>query len=133
MASVRKETVVDIAAEKAWDAVRDVGEVHRRVAPGFVKECRMEGEARVITFGNGMVATELIVDVDDKARRLVWSARSERLKHHNASMQVLEEGPGRCRLVWIADVLPHQAGKVVGAMMEESSAIMKRTLETAGK
>lgn len=89
-----------------WDALRDVGEVHRRVAPGFVKDCRMEGEARMVTFGNGFVAREVIVDVDDKARRLA----------------------GRCRLVWVADLLPHAAASVVGGMLEEGAAVMSKTL-----
>jgi len=110
--------------------MRDVANVHKRVVPGFVTDCRIEGEARIVTFSNGMVAKELIVDVDDKAMRLVWSARSERLEHHNASVQVFEDGPGRCRVVWIADVLPHEAAKVVGAMMEQAMPIMKRTLES---
>lgn len=72
MASIRKETVVEVPAGKAWDALRDVGEVGRRLAPGFVRECRMEGEARLITFGNGLQARELIVDVDEAARRLAY-------------------------------------------------------------
>ena len=129
MASIRKEIVVNVPAETAWDAVRDVGEVHRRVAPGFVKECRMDDGARIVTFGNGLVARELIVDVDDQARRLAYAARSERLAHHNASFQVFAEGPARCSVVWLADVLPHEAAKIVGAMMEEGTAVMKRTLE----
>ena len=131
MTTVSKQTSVGAPANLVWDALRDVGEVHRRVVPGFVTDCRMEGEARIVTFFNGMVAKELIVDVDDKAMRLVWSARSERLTHHNASVQVFEDGPGRCRVVWIADVLPHEAAKAVGAMMEKAMPIMKKTLEAA--
>ena len=42
------------SAAEVWAALRDVGEVHRRVAPGFVKDCRMDGEARVVTFGHGL-------------------------------------------------------------------------------
>jgi polyketide cyclase/dehydrase/lipid transport protein len=134
MASIRTEVSIATSAKSVWDAMRDVANVHKRVVPGFVTDCRMEGEARVVTFFNGMVAKELIVDVDDKAMRLVWSARSERLQHHNASVQVIDEGKGqdgsgRCRVVWIADVLPHEAAKVVGAMMEKAMPIMKKTLE----
>jgi hypothetical protein len=130
MASIRKETLVDVPAGKAWEAIRNVGEAHK-LAPGFIKECRMDGNARLITFGNGLVARELIVDVDDHARRLSYSARSERLEHHNASFEVFHAGNRCCRIVWIADVLPDEAAKLVGAMMEESSAIMKKTLEAA--
>jgi len=130
MASTLKQTIINSTPARIWDAMRDVANVHKRVVPDFLTDCRMEGEARIVTFFNGMVAKELIVDVDDKAMRLVWSARSERLEHHNASIQVFEDGPGRCRVVWIADVLPHEAAKMVGAMMEKAMPIMKKTLES---
>ena len=129
MANVHKEIMVAAPAAGVWKSLRDVGNVHKRVAPGFLTDCRMEGEARIVTFFNGMVAKELIVAVDDKAMRLVWSARTEGLQHHNASVQVFEDGAGRCRVVWIADVLPHEAGKMVGAMIEKAMPIMKKTLE----
>src|SRR4051812_13062745 len=107
MPSIRKEILVDARPEKVWDALRDVGAVHERVAPGFVVATRLEEGARVVTFGNGMVARELIVDVDDEARRLVWSVVGGRLTHHNASVQVYPDGNGGSRLVWIADLLPN--------------------------
>lgn len=128
MASIRKEFSVAAPAARVWDVFRDVGEVHRRLAPGFVTDCRLEGEARIVTFANGLVARELIVDVDDGARRLAYSASSERLQHHHASFQVLDDGPGRCRIVWIADVLPHAAAAAVGAMMDAGVAAMSKTL-----
>jgi carbon monoxide dehydrogenase subunit G len=130
MASIRKEFFIGAPADDVWDAIRDVGAVHTRLAPGFVTECRMEGEARVITFANGLVARELIVDVDDNARRLAYSARTERLVHHNASAQVFDEGNARCRVVWIADVLPLNAAILVSAMMDEGVAAMRKTLES---
>ena len=130
MANVYKSLKVSASVQSVWDAMRDVANVHKRVVPGFLTDCGMEGEARIVTFFNGMVAKELIVDVDDKAMRLVWSARSEGLQHHNASIQVFEDGPGRCRVVWIADVLPHEAAKMVGGMMEKAMPIMKKTLES---
>jgi carbon monoxide dehydrogenase subunit G len=131
MASIHQEITVAARAAHVWESLRDVANVHKRVVPGFLTDCRMEGEARVVTFFNGMVAKELIVDLDNKAMRLAWSARSERLEHHNASVQVFEDGPGRCRVVWIADVLPHEAAKAVGAMMEKAMPIMKKTLEAS--
>src|SRR5207249_11229740 len=98
MASIRKEILLESSAENVWAAVRDVGALHHRLVPGFVVDTRLEEGARVVTFGNGMVVRELIVDVDDDARRLAWSARGGRLTHHNASVQVLADGARRCRL-----------------------------------
>src|SRR6185503_8225314 len=98
MAAVLKEVLIRSPVARVWDAMRDVANVHKRVAPGFLTDCKMDGPDRIVTFFNGMVAKELIVDIDDKAMRLVWSAKSERLEHHNASIQVFEDGPGRCRV-----------------------------------
>lgn len=130
MAHIRKELLVEAPAAAVWEAFRDVGAVHTRLAPGFVIGCRLEedAQARVVTFANGFVATELIVDVDDAARRLAYSA-SERLAHHSASFQLHEEGADRTRIVWLADVLPHGAAQTVAAMMEEGCKAMRRALE----
>jgi hypothetical protein len=129
MASIRKELELAASAAQVWAAFKDLGAVHTRLARGFVTDCRMDGADRIVTFANGVVARELIVDVDDGTRRLAYSARSDRLAHHNASFQVLEAGSGRCRVVWIADVLPHEAAGPVGAMMEAGVAAMKTTLQ----
>ena len=56
MASIRHEVVIDASAGVVWDAIRDVGAVHERLAPGFVVASRLEDGARVVTFGNGLVA-----------------------------------------------------------------------------
>jgi carbon monoxide dehydrogenase subunit G len=129
MASIRHEILIDRPATAVWDAVRDVGKVHERLAPGFVVDTRLEDGARVVTFGNGLVARELIVDVDDAARRLCWAVvGSPRLTHHNASMQVLADGE-RSRVVWIADLLPDAAAPVISGMIGQGMATMKKTLE----
>ncbi len=131
MASIRKEIVVDNTPERVWDALRDVGKVHERVAPGFVVATQMEEGARVVTFGNGMTARELIVSVDDDTRRVVWAVvGSPRLSHHNASVQVFPEGKG-CRVVWIADLLPNDAAGDIAGMIEAGMRVMKPTLERA--
>jgi hypothetical protein len=91
MASIRIETIVAASPEKVWDALRDVGAVHTRQARGFVTDCRLEEGARIVTFANGFVARELIVDIDDKNRRVAYAVTgSESLSHHSASFQVLK-------------------------------------------
>ncbi|MCC8363784.1 SRPBCC family protein [Lysobacter sp. A6] len=129
MASIRKE--ISIAAEPAdvWDAVRDVGNIHVRLVPGFVTDCRLEGDDRIVTFANGLVVREPIVDIDDDQRRLAWAAVAEQFRHYNASVQVFAEGADRTRLVWIADLLPNELEETVQSMIEQGLAVMKQTLE----
>jgi hypothetical protein len=81
-----------------------------------------------VTFANGMVARELIVDVDDDARRLVWSVVGGRMTHHNASAQVFAQGAAQSRFVWIADLLPHELAPAIAEMIEQGLAAIKETL-----
>ena len=131
MASIRREVVIDAAPETVWDALRDVGAIHERLAPGFVTDVKLEPGARVVTFGNGMVARERIVDLDESARRLVWSASGGRLTHHNASAQVFAEADGKSRFVWIADLLPNEIAPAIAAMIEQGLGAIQKTLEAA--
>jgi hypothetical protein len=126
MASIRKEIPLDARAEDVWAAVRDIGALHTRLVPGFVTDTKLEPGARIVTFANGMIVKELIVDLDDKARRLVWSAVGGRLSHHNASAQVFADGDGRSRLVWTADLLPDDLAGDIRTMMDHGAAAMQK-------
>ena len=129
MASIRKELSLDASAENVWAAVRDFGALHRRLAPGFVVDAKMDGDARIVTFANGNIARERLVTLDDEARRLVYAVVSERVTHYNASVQVLSDGDGRCRLVWMIDFLPDQLAGYIGAQMTDAVRVMKPALE----
>lgn len=99
MATIQREIGIEREQTHVWDAIRDVGAIHRRLVPGFVVDCKLEGDSRVVTFANGMTIRELIVDIDDRTYRHAWSARGEPLTHHNASLQVFSDGPEKCRVV----------------------------------
>ncbi|UVJ42163.1 SRPBCC family protein [Pseudomonas sp. LS1212] len=129
MASIRKEILIEDSPEHVWAAVRDVGAIHLRLVPGFVVDCRLEGDSRIVTFANGMVVRELIVDINDDARRLVWAAVGGWFTHHNASLQVFAEGASDSRLVWIADLLPNDMAGAIEAMIQQGTIAMKHTLE----
>ena len=131
MASIYKDASIAASPEAVWDVVRDVGAVHTRFAPGFVIDVALEDGARMVTFGNGLVAREVFVTVDEANRRLVYSVRSERMDHHNASFQVFPDGSGS-RLVWIADVLPEAAGATVDKMMQAGIEAAKACLDKLG-
>jgi hypothetical protein len=129
MASIHKEIQIRRPREFVWDAVRDVGAIHRRLVPGFVVDCRLEGDSRYLTFANGMTIREIIVDVDEQRFRHAWSARGTPFTHHNASLQVLAESDHSCRLVWIADILPNEIAGSIAGMIEQGLQTMKSTLE----
>lgn len=129
MASVRKEILTGARAERVWDALRDVGALHTRLVPGFVTDTRLEGGARIVTFGNGLIVRETIVTIDEADRRVVWAASGGTLSHHNGSAQVLPGPEGKSRVVWIADFLPDAAAPAIGAMMDEGMRAMQQTLD----
>ncbi len=99
MASVHREIEISVPAAHAWDALRDVGALHTRLVPGFVIDTKLEPGARLVTFANGRVVREWIVDVDDTRRRVAWSVKDEPFQHHNASARVFfgSEGAGQTR------------------------------------
>lgn len=132
MASIRKEITTTATPAQVWDAIRDIGALHTRLVPGFVVDTQLRKDERIVTFGNGMVIREPIIDIDDVSRRLVWSAIGEPLKHYNASVQVFAEGE-QTRVVWIADFLPHEAAGTIGSMMQEGLRVMKATLDQLPK
>ena len=129
MASIHKEIAIEASGEKVWEVVRDIGAVHERFVPGLVTDVRLEEGARIVTFANGMVVRELIVDIDDERRRFAYAAVGETFRHHNASMQVFDDGPGRCRLLWITDLLPDEAVSDVRKIIDQGASIMKQTLD----
>jgi carbon monoxide dehydrogenase subunit G len=134
MASIRKEISIDAPPDDVWAALRDFGALHQRLVPGFVTDAQLEGDdVRVVTFFNGVVAREVLVGVDDEARRLAYSVVEGPLgtTHYNGSAQVLADGDGDrgCRFVWIVDVLPHDVAEIVGELMGQGIDVVKRTLE----
>ena len=128
MASIRREITVEARPDEVWDALRDWGALHERLAPGFVTAVELDGEDRLVTFFNGATVRERLVDSDDDARRLAWSIVDGPYAHHNASAQVLADGPGRARFVWTADLLPHEAGPPTGEMMDRGLEAIAQAL-----
>ena len=131
MASIRIERLIDASADQVWDAIRDVGALHTRLVPGFVIDTRLEDGARIVTFGNGMTAREILVDVDDARRRFAYSVRGETLEHHHATNEVFDDGEGGCRFVWVADLLPDSLAAMFSSMMGHGADVLKATLEAA--
>jgi Polyketide cyclase / dehydrase and lipid transport len=121
--------LIDASPEDVWAAVRDWGALHQRLVPGFVTDTQLDGDDRIVTFFNGTVLRELLVDLDDETRRLVWSIVEGPYTHHNASAQVFSAGMGTSRFVWTADLLPNDLAERTAALMQQGTNVVKQTLE----
>lgn len=125
MASIRQDVLVEAGAEELWAALRDPGKVDR-LFPGVLVGAQLDGDVRVVTFANGLVARERIVDIDDESCRIVYAVVDGQPTHHNASMQVIPEGDGRSRIVWISDFLPSDLMAAIGPLVEQGAAALER-------
>lgn len=131
MASIHNDIPLSASAHDVWDAVRDFGALPQRLVPGFVTACTLDGDARIVTFANGSVAREVLIDCDDARQRLVYAIDSERLKHYSASVQVIAEGDNSCRLVWIIDMLPNELAAYVQGQTREAVVAMHKAFPPA--
>jgi carbon monoxide dehydrogenase subunit G len=133
MASIRKEIRIDAPAGQIWDALQDVGALHTRLVPGFVKDTKLEGNTRVVTFGNGMEAREEIVSVDPARHRVAWAVIGQQFRHYNGAAWVEADPKGGSRFYWSADLLPDEFAPQVDEMMTAGIEVIKRTLEASAK
>jgi len=133
MASIQKEVAIMATDDAVWNAVQDFGAVHLRLVPGFLKDCRLEGDTRTVTFANGVVAREQLVDCNHSARRLVYCVLPyERVAHYNAVLQVLARDQASCTLVWTVDFLPHELAPYIDKQMTAALSVMGETLRSRG-
>ena len=130
MATIRKEITLDARPDDVWDALRDFHAVHERLVPGFVIDSEPDGDdVRVVTFVNGVVAREVLVGIDDTARRLAYCIPElPGSTHHHASAEVIADGDG-CRFVWVTDVLPDELSQMIDPMMDQGAAVLAATME----
>ncbi|MGJ4948535.1 SRPBCC family protein [Bradyrhizobium sp. HKCCYLS20291] len=128
MASIQKDIPIAAPAAAVWDAVRDFGAVHTRVAPGFVIDTKLDGDVRIVSFANGSVVREQLVDCNNERRRLVYAIKNERITQHSASFQIVPDGEERCRVIWTTDVLPHEIAPHIEQQMELGARAMQDTL-----
>ena len=129
MASIQIESTVDVSADTAWQALRQVGQADKLFAP-VLTAAEMAGDTRTVHFRNGPVLHERVLDVDDARRRLAYSVLdSPGLTYHHASMQIVEDGASHCRFVWITDFLPAEAASGLKPLIEAGTNALKTNLE----
>lgn len=135
MATVRVEAAIKLPAQRVWEAVADVGAVHRRMLPGRVLDARIEGDVRILTMPDGSEIRELIIAIDHDNLRLAYAVVDGQklpLTYHHAAFEVLETDAGSSRLVWTTDVLPHAMAGPVRARTERGIIEIMQVIEAAG-
>ena len=116
-----------------WRALGDVANA-ADTFPGILTDSRLQSaDQRVVTFSNGLVVVERILDIDDEHKRIAYSALSDNFVHHSASMQLSDAGDGRTRFVWITDFLPHEAGSFLEPLIDEGMRCFERRWDSGEK
>jgi hypothetical protein len=128
MATIHHEMLIDARPADVWDALRDWGALHERLAPGFAVDARLDGTDRIVTFFTGSVLRERLISLDDDARRLAWSIVDGPYTHHHGVAQVFAAGDTGTRFVWVTDLLPDEAADRTAAMMRHGLAVIRETL-----
>ena len=129
MATIYKEFLVSATPQFVWDAIKDVGSVHTRLAQGFVTNTELVGDVRTVTFVNGFIVKERIITVSDQQYRLAYTSVEGRASHHNAYLQVFAAPNGQSRVLWVTDLLPDEMQGPIEQMVELGSTAMAQTLE----
>ena len=94
---------------------------------------KIEGNTRVVTFGNGMIAREEIVSVDPTQHRVAWAVVGQQFRHYNGAAWVESDPKGGSRFFWSADLLPDEFAPQVEEMMTAGIEVVKQTLEASAQ
>lgn len=127
MATIRRETELDIDADRAWAQLSDFGSAGT-LFKGVLTDCHREGDIRTVTFANGMVVRERLVATDPGVRRIVHTVEGPSFTHFNGAMQIVERGR-KCVFVWTTDFLPDAMGSNILPLIEEGCRAIKRNLK----
>lgn len=132
MTALHHEIHADADAATVWDAIADFGAVPD-LAAGFVTATEVQGEERVVTFANGVVARELRLSTEPDRRRFAYSVIDSPagLTFHHGVFEVVDEPAGGSRITWTVDLLPAEAAPLIDAMMATGGEAIAATFATA--
>ena len=112
MGSVRRHVHIEAGADAVWELVGDPGRLHEWFP---IESCEMPTPTtRVIVLASGLRFEEEIVTLDHDQRR--FQSRivgNPLLTEHLGTVDVLEDGPHRCTVVYATDMKPDAMALVV--------------------
>jgi len=112
MATIRREVRIHRPAAEVW-AVVGRPELLHLWFPGIVA-CRVDGTSRVVTLGSGIEMPEEIVTNDALQRRFQYRITSPLVRHHLATLDVIDLGDDTCVVVYSTDAEPAVMALVIG-------------------
>ena len=126
-ASVRRERVIRVSADRAW---RIVGrpEVLHHWFPGIV-ECTVDGATRTIGLATGLQLVETILTNDDLQRRFQYRITGPPFAEHLATIDVHALSDDTCLVVYSSDADPATMAIILGGGMQAALEELARQLE----
>ncbi len=138
MAEYSTEAEFELSADALWAAVRDFGDVSWLPGkPKFSSEGEGPGMIRTLHISPIPTVREQLDGIDDEGRAISYriiEGIPMPVKDYRASMQVVDVGEGRSRLIWSSTwepdgVTQEKAAKVVANMYDNVLKSMKSKLE----
>ncbi len=126
-ASVRRDTLVGVAADTAWGVVGRPDVLHHWF-PGIV-DCRVEGDRRTVTLRTGLTLDETILTNDPLQRRFQYRIAGGFFTEHLASLDVIALTDDSCLVTYASDADPATMAIVLGGAMGAALAELRRQLE----
>jgi hypothetical protein len=126
-ASQRRQRVIGVSADRAWEAVRRPELLHHWF-PGLTA-CTVEGSSRTITTGAGLTLVEEILTNDPLQRRFQYRIAGGFFTEHLASLDVIELTSSTCLVTYASDADPAPMAIVLGGAMEAALASLAGQLE----
>ena len=126
-ASVRRERVIEVAADRAWEVVGRPELLHLWF-PGIVA-CVVDGSTRTITLGTGVSLPETILTNDSLQRRFQYRISGGLFAEHLGTIDVVALGDERCLVTYSSDADPATMAVVLGGATGSALDELARQLE----
>lgn len=126
-ASERRERVIEVPAERAWEVVGQPELLHLWF-PGIVASV-VDGSTRTITLGTGVRLAETILTNDPLQRRFQYRITGGLFAEHLGTIDVIALDDQRCLVVYSSDADPATMAVVLGGATGAALVELARQLE----
>lgn len=127
-ASVRRDRVIGVSADRAWEVVGRPELLHHWF-PGMVSS-PVDGATRTVTTATGISLAEDILVNDPLQRRFQYRISGGLFAEHLGSIDVVAVDDDRCVVTYASDVDPATMAVVLGGATNAALEELARQLES---